>query len=137
MGLVPLAIQHFLYHLGESTQYFYNCNTASRDAAYLIIHSSSKKSALFRHKLHHGAYVINQIGSLHWQHECIGLHELADGEILVFGLPSQGAEVEPGGVVVRLASRQRLVSVDGRNLSAIGQRIVEAVKYELDICYKD
>lgn len=137
MGLVPLVIQHFLWHLGERLQYNYCDNSIKKNGAYLIMHSTSIKSVYIIHHLQSGAYTIDQSNKLHWKHPCIGIQELQSEEIFIFGLPATGEEVKPGAVILRFASRQRLISNDGRRLNLVGKQIIKAIKKEIKIYQED
>ena len=134
MGLVPLSIQHFFWHLGKRFEFANNSMIEYTGASYLIIHSTIKTNVFFKHRLCQGAYIIDNSNNLKWQHDCIGIHELKNDEFLLFGLPHpEGIILEHGSVVVRIASRKQLASIDGRTLNPLGRKIVLTVKRELNI----
>lgn len=129
-GRTPLVVKNILWHLEAQKQFKDAKNVNLIGASYLILHSIAKTQITIQHDLRSGAYTIDNFGKLQWQHECIGLIELGVNEILIFGLPfHQGAKIEPGSVMARIASKQQLVSNDGHKLTSIGQKVIKAINY--------
>lgn len=134
-GRVPILLKHTMLILEEkaiyeNTKELVKSNTIG--ASYLLIRSTFNKPIKLHHNFHIGAYAFDSMDMLQWKHECTGLIELNDDEILVFGLPiHRDAIIEPGSVIVRIASKQQLITDDGQYLTSFGHKVVKAIKDEL------
>jgi len=133
---VPMAINHFLQLLGQPVDL--DSKSYAGDGAHAILHHRGQQPAEVAHDLRPGVFVLNENGQMAWKREGLGLAELQDEEFLVFGIPPRPiCIVDPGAVLARIATRQRLATSDGRALTEWAARVVKAVTRELSTISPD